>query len=145
MTPPSPGHRRSLLGVLPLSFFLLVAGCAASRSTTPPASQPDRPLTPKSWVRTELYFGGIADAAWVEFLASAVTPRFPAGLTILDAKGQWRGQDGTIHQLPTRILIILHPGTPETDRSLEAIRTEFRARFHHESVLRADSPARVTF
>lgn len=145
MTHPTPGQRRLLLGVLQLSALLLVAGCAGFRSTPQPVSSIDRPLTPKAWVRTELYFGGIADAPWAEFLASAVTPRFPAGLTILDAKGQWRGKDGTVHQLPTHILVILHPGTAETDHSLEAIRSEFRARFHHESVLRADSPARVTF
>lgn len=102
-------------------------------------------MTPKNWIRTELYFGGIAEAPWTEFLAKAVTPRFPSGLTVMDATGQWRGRDGTIHHLPTRILVILHPGTPETDRLLESIRTEFREQFHHESVLRADCPARVTF
>ena len=127
---------------------LLLSGCAVNRPNpaSPVSLSPaDRPVTPKHWIRTELYFGGIAEAPWTEFLARAVTPRFPSGLTVMDATGQWRGQDGTIHHLPTRILVILHPGTPETDRLLESIRTEFREQFHHESVLRADCPARVTF
>ena len=145
-------HFRLLHGFpcLLLSTFVafLLTGCAGTRSnpaSTTTIPQADRPVTPKDWIRTELYFGGIAETPWSEFLAKAVTPRFPSGLTVLDATGQWRGRDGAIHHLPTRILVILHPGTPETDRLLESIRTEFREQFHHESVLRADSPARVTF
>ena len=36
------------------------------------------------------------DAAWDAFLADTVTPRFPDGLTVLDARGQWRDSEGLI-------------------------------------------------
>ena len=35
--------------------------------------------------------GIVSDDAWVRFLAEIVTPRFPNGLTVVDANGQWRG------------------------------------------------------
>jgi hypothetical protein len=47
--------------------------------------------------------------------------------------------------MPTRILVILHPGSVATSRAIEEIRNQFKERFHHESVLRADSPAVVSF
>ena len=124
-----------------LAVGLLLAGCATPKPTAPP----DRPAVATAWVRTELYFGAVEPALWSQFLAEAVTPRFPAGLTVLEAQGQWRGRDGQVHQVPTRILVILHPGSTETNAALEAIRGEFIARFHHESVMRTDTGASVSF
>jgi Protein of unknown function (DUF3574) len=124
-----------------LSLLLIAAGCA----TPKPSGTPDRPAAASSWTRTELYFGGIPAEEWQQFLAGVVTPKFPAGLTVLEAQGQWRARDGQVHSLPTRILVILHPGTRESNAALDDIRTEFKARFHHESVLRCDSAARVSF
>ena len=37
--------------------------------------------------------GEVSEEEWLAFLADTVTPRFPDGLTVLDAAGQWR--DGT--------------------------------------------------
>jgi Protein of unknown function (DUF3574) len=46
---------------------------------------------------TRLYFGlsipgggTVSDADWRDFLAHEVTPRFPDGLTVNEARGQWR-------------------------------------------------------
>ena len=48
----------------------------------------------------ELMFGrdigdqvGVSEAAWTRFVAREMTPRFPDGLTITDAIGQWRDRD----------------------------------------------------
>lgn len=148
--------RASKTGLIPAHLpagllFLLLAllgpvGCATSSGTgTKPAPAADRPLSPERWVRTELYFGAIEIGLWDDFLAKEVTPRFPSGLTVFEARGQWRNKSGEIHRIPTRVLVILHPGSPETNRALEEIRTRFREQFRHESVLRADSPASVAF
>jgi hypothetical protein len=131
-------------GLLVLSA-LLMAGCVTQRRSSPTKPDPDRPAAAARWVRTELYFGGIATDSWNTFLAEVVTPRFPAGLTVIEASGQWRGRDSTIHRLPTRILVILHPGTSTTSGAIEEIRSQFKERFHHESVLRADTPASISF
>src|SRR5258707_4700217 len=54
---------------------------------------PQRPMQ-----QIELMFGRsiaghlrVSGAAWSRFLAREITPRFPDGLTVLDAAGQWRG------------------------------------------------------
>ncbi len=133
--------RRHLRSAPLLAVTLFLAGCA----TPNPPSPAERPAVATAWVRTELYFGAVAPELWSRFLAEAVTPRFPAGLTVLDAQGQWRGRDGQIHQVPTRILVILHPGSGETNAALEAIRREFITRFRHESVMRTDTAAAVSF
>jgi hypothetical protein len=110
-----------------------------------PARPDDRDGATSAWTRTELYMGAVPQQDWDAFLAEIVTPKFPGGLTVLDAGGQWRGRDGTIHKVPTRILVVLHPGTLETSRALDDIRHEFKSRFHDESVLRSDSAAAVSF
>ncbi len=137
---PIPDRRRLLSGSL-LAVTLLLAGCA----TPKPPPPLDRPSVATAWVRTELYFGAVDPELWSRFLSEVVTPRFPSGLTVLDAQGQWRGHDGQVHKVPTRILVILHPGSAETNSALDDIRREFIARFHHESVLRTDTGASVSF
>ncbi|HTH47574.1 MAG TPA: DUF3574 domain-containing protein [Candidatus Limnocylindria bacterium] len=138
---PTRDRRRPGAALLLLTAALLLAGCTTPKHTAPT----DRPAAATAWVRTELYFGAVEPALWSQFLAEAVTPRFPSGLTVLEAQGQWRGRDEQVHKVPTRILVILHPGSRETNASLDAIRREFIARFHHESVLRTDTGASVSF
>jgi hypothetical protein len=141
-------HRLVLPGCAVIAAFLF-SGCinVHVRDRQPDTNAPstDRPTQPVSWIRTELYFGRVADDEWKTFLEGTVTPRFPAGLTVLDAQGQWRGKDGVIHPVPTRILVILHPGDETSNRSLEEIRRAYTERFHHESVLRSDNPTQVSF
>jgi hypothetical protein len=140
----SPLAAGSLLLVL-LFALLGSAGCSTTSGTSAKPATGDRPLSPERWVRTELYFGAVEIGLWDDFLAKEVTPRFPSGLTVFEARGQWRNKSGEIHRIPTRVLVILHPGSPETNRALEEIRSRFRDQFRHESVLRADSPASVAF
>ncbi len=142
-------RHRSVLPWGPVLAACFLSGCinvhVRDRLPDSQATAIDRPTQPVSWIRTELYFGRVADDDWKSFLEGTVTPRFPAGLTVLDAQGQWRGKDGVIHPVPTRILVILHPEDEASNRSLEEIRRTYTERFHHESVLRSDNPAQVSF
>ena len=59
--------------------------------------------------QVELYFGSsvkgrpfVTERTWSKFLDSEVTPRFPDGLTVFDAHGQWRSGDGRIYREATR-------------------------------------------
>ena len=138
-------HRRfGRSSLLLLILVIGVAGCQTPRRT-PATSLVNRPEAPVRWVRTELYFGAVEAKEWQRFLSEVVTPRFPAGLTVLEANGQWLGRDQVVHPVPTRILILLHPGDPKSNESIEFIRRDYKAEFHHESVLRSDSPATVSF
>lgn len=102
--------------------------------------------------RTELFFGlnragheAISDREWRQFVDEVVTPRFPSGLTILDARGQWRGSSGAIESEPSRVMILLHAPSREEDRKIEEIRALYKQRFDQEAVMRTDSTDRVSF
>jgi hypothetical protein len=79
--------------------------------------------------------GVVDDAAWRDFLANAVTPRFPDGLTVLDGTGQWRQRDsGRIISERSTVVVIVADPSPKTSASLEEIRRAYRARFSQDSV-----------
>ena len=57
--------------------------------------------TGRNWVRSEIYFGMskpdgslVTAAEWQAFVDANVTPRFPAGLSVMDVQGQWRDRSG---------------------------------------------------
>lgn len=130
---------------------LLLAACA---SAPPPAAVGDaaRPVLASDWVRTELYFGigpehgaGL-DEDWRDFLDREVTARFPDGLTVLDAYGQWQGQGDTAPaRLRSRVLLILHEDSAARDADIEALRAVWKRQTGHQSVLRVSQPAEVSF
>ncbi len=108
---------------------------------------------PVEWMRTELYFGarlrdqeGDYEAMWNDYLDTVVTPRFPEGLTVLDASGQWRVKEG---QKPrrgaSRIIILIHEASGEKLRYLDEIREIWKERAGHLSVLKVSVPVEVSF
>ncbi len=105
------------------------------------------------WVEYQLFMGRsgpdgdiVDDAEWDAFLADAVTPRFPDGLTVLDGNGQWRGTDGQIQREESKILIILTPIDDEQSQDLiEQVVTEYKTRFEQESVLKTVDKTCVAF
>src|SRR5260221_3213054 len=66
----------------------------------------------------ELMFGrnigdrvGVGEAAWSRFLAREITPRFPDGLTVLNATGQWQDKDrGRLVREPSKLVVIITAG-----------------------------------
>src|SRR5918993_5826829 len=70
-------------------------------------------------LRTTLYFGlarpkgAVTELEWQIFLRDEVTKRFPEGLTVWEAQGQWRTPAGTIDQERSKVLLLVHPDTPE--------------------------------
>ena len=100
--------------------------------------------------RTELFFGRarangstITDQEFRGFLDDVITPRFPLGLTVLTASGQFRGSSGLVTREDALFVILLYPlAEPDSDRRIEEIRTAYRDRFRQESFLRIeDRPA----
>ncbi len=97
------------------------------------------------YLKTELYFGPVDGDDWSDFLARDVTPRFPQGLTWLDVHGQWRDAHGMVRKLDSRLLILIYPGSNSANRSIEAIRSDFKTRFHQQSVLRVTEKVEASF
>jgi hypothetical protein len=92
-------------------------------------------------VKTTLYFGSdrpkgsVSELEWQIFLRDQVTTRFPDGLTVWDAQGQWRTPQGSVEQERTKVLLIVHPDTPAARASVQAIIELYRKAFEQESVL----------
>jgi hypothetical protein len=89
--------------------------------------------------------GAVTEEEWSAFLDTEVTPRFPAGLTVLNGPGQWRGSDGKLTKEQSKILVIWHEPSTRTEADIEAIRAAYMARFDQESVMRVDSLSCVSF
>jgi len=90
----------------------------------------------------ELFFGrdiagrpSVSDEDWRKFLDEEVTPRFPDGLTVEDAAGQWKGTGGAIVREASKHLTIVLVGAPDESAKLDAIRESYKRRFRQESVL----------
>ncbi len=75
----------------------------------------------------------IGEAAWRHFLATRITPRFPAGLTVLPGQGQWTGPDGRLLREPARVVLIVTAASPQALADLDAIREEYRTAFDQNS------------
>jgi hypothetical protein len=90
----------------------------------------------------ELLFGrdignrvGVSQAAWRGFVAREITPRFPDGLTIIDAAGQWRDRaSGRIVREPSKLVVIVLPGKTDDAARLDAVVSAYKRRFRQQSV-----------
>jgi hypothetical protein len=107
--------------------------------------------TPATWqangLKTEIYFGSdigggqsVTREAWEEFVNDIVVPRFPAGLTVMEAVG--RGPTTAGGLTVTRVLIVVHPGGDEEDVRLSEIKAEYKKRFGSAGVFHTDHPVR---
>lgn len=122
------------------STVLLAASCAASRTT---------------YASTQLFFGKsipgggtVADTSFAQFLDQEVTPRFPAGFTVVPAMGQYRESNGVINHEASDMLILIYSRDSASDASkkIDEIRAAYDRTFHQESVLREDQqPSCVSF
>jgi hypothetical protein len=92
-------------------------------------------------LRTTLYFGGarpkgsVSELEWQIFLRDEVTSRFPNGMTVWDAEGQWRGAEGKLGHERTKVLLLVHPDTEQARRAIRAVIDTYRKAFEQESVL----------
>lgn len=108
---------------------------------------------PAGAVQSTLYFGlalsdrgAVSERDWTRFLAEVVTPRFPDGLTVVDAYGQWRDPalaDAPIVRETTKIIIVVHSETPEAAVALADIKAEYMDRFGQKSVFHTEAPLRI--
>ena len=89
--------------------------------------------------------GTLADAEWDRFVDAEITPRFPAGLTVFDAHGQWRSRDGRIEREPSRVVEIVHADDVRSRDALRALIDVYKSRYRQESVLRVRSRALACF
>lgn len=144
------GIRRSIVVVV-----VMVAASHGSFSRVPERSGIE--ISPsEKYIRTELYFGlsksdgtEVTSEEWKRFVDEEVTPRFPDGLTVVDAAGQFRMSSGEIAHEKSRMLILLYKkkDRQNSGAGIEAIRKAYCKKFDQESVMRVDlkQPVEVSF
>ncbi len=78
---------------------------------------------------------GVSDSAFAQFVARELTPRFPDGLTITDAAGQWRDPaSGKLVREATKRVDIVLPGHADDQAKLGAVVAAYKRKFHQQSV-----------
>ena len=82
--------------------------------------------------------GEVSDAEWRAFLETEVTPRFPDGLTVLTAYGQWRSSSGELARETSRVAgDLVSPRGRQRGQDRGHPR-RLQGRFGQESVMRVD-------
>jgi hypothetical protein len=140
-------HSFGLSIALLLNF--LTAACAPSSPYSPPLA-PAAPLQVS--LSDRLYFGRtipgggtVSEAEWTAFLRDVITPRFPAGLTVWRAEGQWRDSSGAIVREDSFVLELIHAADARSDRAIEEIVAAYKQHFRQDAVLRVQSRVRVRY
>lgn len=151
----------TLKKLLPASLLFFALGFSALDLSAQTAASPTlkgdsaHPAHATHWVDTRLYFGlgpadapdkGVSEASWREFLDKEVTPRFPAGLSVIDVYGQWRGKaEKAPERIRSKVVIIDYPATAGNAAKIEAIRGAWKQKTGDQSVMKVTQPADVSF
>jgi hypothetical protein len=138
------------LGPVLFTILLLIGGSTAlaARSLTSPcrAGQQSRLMAELTFGRDIGRHVGVSEAAWRRFLDREVTPRFPDGLTVVSALGQWRDRDtGRIVREPSKLLMIVLPGNADDQARLDAVVAAYKRQFKQQSVGVIVQPACTAF
>jgi Protein of unknown function (DUF3574) len=131
-----------------LAVPLLVLSLGGSASAQLACSAPH-----KAQQVVDLLFGrkigdrvAVTEGQWARFVDREITPRFPDGLTVFNAYGQWRDTErNRIVREPSKVVTIVLPGKPEDGDRLTEIIEAYKKRFKQQSVGMVLRPACVSF
>jgi hypothetical protein len=142
-------HRIAALAALAMIGLGLVWVPSPAFAQGPPCHAPALPM-----LRIELMFGrnvgddlAVTEDAWARFLASEVVPRFPDGFSVVDAAGP-RTDKPTANLFlsePSKIIIIIAPDAPETERRIAAVELAYKTQFQQQSVVVASRAVCASF
>jgi uncharacterized protein DUF3574 len=131
--------------VIGICVSILLSGCASlPQSCMPPA---------QTMATAEMFFGrkigdrvGVSEAAFAQFTAREITPRFPDGLSVIDARGQWRDTErGTVVREPSKLVLITFHDDAQKRADLGAIADAYKQQFSQQSVMTSIRTACVGF
>jgi hypothetical protein len=89
--------------------------------------------------------GTVSEREFSQFLQQEISSRFPEGLTLFEAKGQWQGANGKIEQENSRVVEIVCDDTPENRDKVAAIAARYKALFAQEAVMLIKSQPEIIF
>lgn len=135
---------RPRLATMVLVLAGILGGCASLPShDCAPGEQ--RMVSEMIYFGTQAPDGTVTPEQWTRFLGEVVTPRFPQGLTVWPAAGQWKAADGSITREASYALNLLHADDAASEAAIRAIVGDYRTRFRQEAVLRVKSRACASF
>ena len=128
-------------------FLVFTAGVLAGTALTPRGHAPGGPAG--SPLRSQLRAaashhvvlglqrpkGTVSELDWQMFLRDEVTLRFPDGLTVWEAQGQWKGADGDVGHERSKVLLLVHPDTRIARAAVQSVISRYRRMFDQQSVL----------
>ena len=136
-----------MISILAMVIAIAV-GAVAGATYRADAAAPSQPAPPSvcgdtssAQLRTTLYFGTerpvgtVSELEWQIFLRDEVTKRFPEGLTVWDAQGQWRNPNGSTYQERSKVLLLVHADSPEARAFVLDVIARYRKMFDQQSVL----------
>jgi hypothetical protein len=135
--------------VIRIASAFLVAMTLAGPASAQIACRADQ----KASAVVEMMFGrkigeriAVTNAAWARFVDREITPRFPDGLSVIDAAGQWLDPDKKrVVREPSKIVTIVLPDRADNQAQIDAIFDAYKRRFRQQSVGIVVRPACVAF
>jgi hypothetical protein len=105
------------------------------------------------FIKVDLFFGRnipgggeVSEEQFQGFINDTITPRFPDGLTVFDANGQFRDSKGTIIREKSKNVSLLLEDTPKNETSVNEVVRRYVQQFNQESVLQAaNEKVKVSF
>gem|GEM_PF-45951 len=130
-------HRWAVfMGVVLVLISLM--GCAGV-GTQPCGAGQNKSVSETLYFGTGKSDGQVSDEQWQSFVEDVITPRFPQGLSIWKAYGQWQSAAGNIIQEDSYVLNVIHHGEPASDVAIAEIMNNYKQQFRQEAVLRVES------
>lgn len=137
--------RRVFLGLVTVAL-IAAANSAHAQTSSCPGKQQAKQVAELLFGRSIRGTADVSDAAWTRFVGREMTPRFPDGLTVTDAYGQWRDPaSGRIVRERSKHVEIVLPGNADDEARLEAVAEAYKRQFRQRSVGIIVRPACVAF
>jgi hypothetical protein len=130
-----------MVGVVVFGLGVLIGSATTNARAQPAAAAPQCGSAGSPQLRTTLYFGltrptgAVSELEWQLFLRDHVTARFPEGLTVWEAQGQWRRPDGVVDHERSKVLLLVHADTPAALAAVQEVIARYRKVFDQQSVL----------
>jgi hypothetical protein len=133
--------RRFIITLIVCSLGVVAGAAFQATATAPQAAVDSCGTAAAAQLRTTLYFGmtrptgAVSELEWQIFLRDEVTKRFPGGLTVWEAQGQWQSAKGSIDQERSKVLLLVHTDSAAARESVQQVIERYRRQFDQESVL----------
>lgn len=132
---------RLALLVAAIAVFLTGAACTSS-SAAEPIDATACPAGTQRVIEYRLFMGRnsggeevVDDQTWDVFVRDIVTPKFPAGLTVLDGHGQWQDASGVVDRERSKVLVILAQDDDEAPQRIAEVARAYKGLFNQFAVL----------